>query len=63
MSVPAKKRRVTSNAVAHAFAAAKEGPPLDEKERATLREAMADPKWIRMSRGEAFERLVCDDDE
>ena len=57
---PTAKKLATDGAV-RAFANAEEGLALGDDDRAALAEATADPKWIRMSRGEAFERLVCDD--
>ncbi len=59
---PAAKK-LSADAVAQAFAQADQGPPLSDDDRAALLEAAADPKWVRMSRGAAFERLVCDDDD
>ncbi|MBS2017657.1 MAG: hypothetical protein JST00_32560 [Deltaproteobacteria bacterium] len=59
MSPTAKK--ATTDPVARAFEAAEEGPPLTDDDRAALAEAAADPRWISLSRGEAFERLVCED--
>ena len=61
MSPTAKKLAI--DAVARAFEDADEGAPLSAEDRAALVDATADPKWVRMSRGDAFERLVCDDDE
>jgi hypothetical protein len=60
MSPTAKK--LATDHVVRAFAEAEEGPTLSDDDRAALTEAAANPKWVRMSRGEAFERLVCDDD-
>ncbi|MBX3225830.1 MAG: hypothetical protein KIT84_30365 [Labilithrix sp.] len=56
-------KKLATDALARAFDEAEDGPPLSEEDRAALREAVADPKWIRMSRGEAFEHIVCSDDE
>jgi hypothetical protein len=61
MSPTAKK--LATDAVARAFKEADEAAPLSAEDRAALVEAAADPSWVRMSRGDAFERLVCDDDE
>jgi hypothetical protein len=61
MSPTAKK--LASDSLARVFEEAEEGPSLSDEDRAALLEAAADPKWDRMSRGDAFERLVCDDDE
>jgi hypothetical protein len=61
MSPTAKK--LATDPLARAFQEAEEGPALSDQDRAALAEAAADPKWVRMSRGEAFERLVCDEDE
>ncbi len=61
MSPTAKKLAI--DALARAFEEAEEGPALSDQDRAALAEVAADPKWVRMSRGDAFERLVCDDDE
>ena len=58
---PTAKKVTTIDPVAHAFEMAEEGPPLADADRAALAEAAADPRWVRMSRGEAFERLVCED--
>ena len=60
MSPTAKK--LALDPVARAFADAEEGLPLSDEDRAALLEATADPKWVRMSRGDAFERLVCDEE-
>lgn len=56
-------RKLATDPVARAFAAAEEGAPLADDDRVALADAIADPKWIRIGRGEAFERLVCDPDE
>lgn len=56
-------KKLATDPVTRAFEAADEGAPLSAEDRAALLEAAADPKWVRMSRGDAFERLVCDDDE
>lgn len=61
MSPTAKK--VPANALARAFEEAEEGTALSDEDRAALSEASADPSWVRTSRGDAFERLVCNDDE
>lgn len=61
MSPTAKK--VATDSLARAFEEAKEGPPLTDDDRSALLEVATDPKWVRMSRGDAFERLVCDEDE
>jgi len=60
MSPTAKKLEPAS--LSRVFEAAEESTALSENDRAALREAAADPRWIRMSRGDAFERLVCDDE-
>lgn len=60
MSPTAKKVTVT-DAAARAFEDAEEGPPLTDDERAALAEAAEDPRWVRLRRGDAFERLVCED--
>lgn len=54
-------KRVTDAAL-RAFSDAEDGPALSEEQRAALREAVDSPNWLRLSRDEAFERLVCDDD-
>ncbi len=36
---------------------------LSDQDRIALLEAAADPRWIRMGRGDAFEPLVYDDGE
>lgn len=59
---PTAKKVTTTDPVARAFEEAEEGPPLTDDDRAALAEA-ADPRWVRLSRGEAFERLVCEDDK
>jgi len=56
-------KKLASDSLARAFEDAEEGPPLSDEDRAALFEVTADPKWIRISRGDAFERLVCDDVE
>lgn len=56
-------RKLPCDPVARAFAEAEEGSPLADDDRAALADATADPEWIRIGRGEAFERLVCDSDE
>jgi hypothetical protein len=61
MSPTAKK--LATDAVARAFQDADEGAPLSAEDRAALVEAATDPEWVRLSRGDAFERLVCDDEE
>jgi len=65
MSPTAKK--LATDSLARAFDEADDGPALSpalsDEERAALGEAAADPRWVRMSRGDTFERLVCDDDE
>ena len=61
MSPTAKK--VPTDALARAFEEAEEGTALSDEDRAALQEAAADPTWVRMSRGDAFERIVCSDDE
>ncbi len=58
---PTAKKVATGDPVARAFAEAEEAPPLTDEDRAALAEAVADPRWIRSSRGEAFERLVCEE--
>ena len=45
------------------FENAEESPALTDEDRAALCEAGDDPRWTRMSRGDAFERLVCDADD
>jgi hypothetical protein len=60
MTPPAKK--LATDAIARAFDEAEEGLLLSHEDRAALDEAVADPKWIRMNRGEAFEHLVCDEE-
>jgi hypothetical protein len=59
MSPPTAKKVSSADPVAKAMAEAEE-VALGDDEREALLEAVADPRWIRMSRGEAFERLVCD---
>lgn len=61
MSPTAKK--VATDSLARAFEEAEDGPELSDQDRAALAEAAADPRWVQLSRGDAFERLVCDDDE
>ena len=61
MSPTAKK--LATDSLARAFEEAHEGPALSNEDRAALAKAAADPNWVRMSRGDAFERLVCNDDE
>jgi hypothetical protein len=46
-----------------AFEEAEEGLPVSEEDRAALTEAEADPRWIRLERGQAFERLVCENED
>jgi hypothetical protein len=60
MSPTAKK--LSADSVARALEEAEDGPALSDEDRAALGEVVADPKWVRMSRGDAFERLVCDDE-
>jgi hypothetical protein len=45
--------------VLRALEEAEEAPALSNDDRAALLEAAADPKWAHVSRGQAFERLVC----
>jgi len=61
MSPTAKK--VPADALVRVFEVAEEGTALSDEDRAALQEAAADPAWVRMGRGDAFERLVCNDDE
>jgi hypothetical protein len=60
MSPTAKKVNAT-DPVARAFEDAEDGPPLTDDDRAALAEAAGDPRWVRLGRGDAFERLVCED--
>ena len=39
------------------------GTAISDEDRGALVEAAADPAWVRVSRGDAFERLVCSDDD
>jgi len=59
----AAKECAVEDALARALDKAQEGPALSNQDRTALAEAAADPNWVRMSRGDAFERLVCNDDE
>jgi hypothetical protein len=63
MSPPTPKKASSADAVAKAFAEAGDEVPLGDEDRDALLEAAADPRWIRMSRGDAFERLVCEPDD
>jgi hypothetical protein len=58
MSPTAKK--LATDSLARAFDEAEAAPALSDEDRTALVEAAADPTWVRMSRGDAFERLVCD---
>ncbi len=60
---PTAKKTPPRDAVSLAFASAEEGPALADEDRAALAEAARDPRWTRVSRGDAFERLACDGDE
>ncbi len=60
---PTAKKLATDSLVRAFSEETDEGAPLSDEDRMALLEAAADPKWIRMSRGDAFEHLVCDDDE
>ena len=60
MMSPTAKKVEATDPVLKAFEAAYEAPALSDDDRAALLEAAADPKWVRVSRGQAFERLVCE---
>jgi hypothetical protein len=57
---PTDKKVATTDPVLLAFEQADQAPPLSDEDRDALVEAAADPRWVRMGRGEAFERLVCE---
>ena len=61
MMSPTPKKVTTADPVARAFEDAEEAAPLTDEDRAALAEAVADPRWTRSSRGQAFERLVCEE--
>ncbi len=56
---PTAKKVETTDPVLKALEEAEEAPALSDDDRAALLEAAADPKWAHVSRGQAFERLVC----
>jgi len=58
--LPITKKVATADPVLRAFNDAPVGSSLSDDDRVALEEAVADPQWIRMNRGEAFERLVCE---
>jgi hypothetical protein len=59
--LPTAKKVTATDPVALAFEAAEDAPPLTEEDRDALVEAARDPRWVRLGRGDAFERLVCED--
>lgn len=58
---PTAKKITATDAVVRAFEEAEDAPPLMDDDRAALVDAARDPRWVRLRRGDAFERLVCED--
>lgn len=54
---PTPKKRISAEELARVFDEAPLGAELSEEERAALREAEENPRWIRLTLEEALERL------